>query len=604
MLNQFCIRLPENCLFVNSSTYACATCAEGFTLTNDFRCVKNITIPANCAVYDPLTGICQQCNDNYVLVNNMCLACAAGQIKIGNQCFNIIAGCLQYNANGQCSVCGTGFTLSNGLCSSVNPPPFCAVYDPATGICQKCINNYEPSGNGLQCLPAGCQTFANDGRTCVTCLPGFVLTYGLCIRQQITIQFCEIFNSNSNTCDRCMAGYLPTADGKLCMLINCLRMDQTGRTCVNCQPPFAWNGQYCVYTTDFCSLYNYNIGYCTNCLAYTSLDRNRCVPNYCNNYSYDTGLCVTCNSGYTLYNRLCYLIIQYCIAYGQPNLCTRCQTGYSLSSNGLTCQVDNVPTIPSCFAQSSTNVCNRCMFRYYEGAQMCSAYLPYCINIDPLGNCISCCFGSTLLNGKCVRDSNIKNCAQQAGGICQKCANNYNYCSFCEACLPVTPNCLTYSASGSCAQCIDHFNLVNGICLSVPVGLISGTTSTCRSGYYQNGNSCFRNNDDLRLYSTVTTSTTTTTTTTSLQGTTSTTTTSSSSSSSNTAYVMKSNGDALVIFGILVNTVRGSLPNNASFLLYYKSKPTDPYVCWNSCIPTKIESSNYVKDLVYPIIAA
>jgi hypothetical protein len=68
--------------------------------------------------------------------------------------------------------------------------------------------------------------------------------------------------------------------------------------------------------------------------------------------------------------------------------------------------------------------------------------------------------------------------------------------------------------------------------------------------------------------------------------------------------VMKSNGDALIIFGILINTVRGALPNNASYLLYYRSKINDPLVCWNSCIPTKIDSTNYVKDLVYPIIAA
>jgi hypothetical protein len=347
----------------------CASCADGFTLTPDFRCVKNVTIPGNCAVYDPLSGVCQQCNDKYVLVNSICLACAAGQIKLGNQCFNVIANCLQYNGNGQCSVCGNGYTLSNGLCSAVNPPPFCAIYDPATGICQKCINNYQPSANGLQCVPVGCQTISSDGRTCASCLPGFVLTYGLCVRQiTIVIQFCDSINPNTNTCDRCANGYLPSSDGKLCILINCLKMDQSGQSCINCVSPFAWNGQYCLYTTDFCSLYNYNIGYCTNCLAYTALDRNRCVPNYCSNYNYDSGVCVTCNNGYTLYNKLCYLIIQYCIAYGQSGVatsCVKCQSGYSLSSNGLQCIVNNVPSIPSCFAQSSGSVCNRCMYRYY-----------------------------------------------------------------------------------------------------------------------------------------------------------------------------------------------------------------------------------------------
>jgi hypothetical protein len=116
-------------------------------------------------------------------------------------------------------------------------------------------------------------------------------------------------------------------------------------------------------------------------------------------------------------------------------------------------------------------------------------------------------------------------------------------------------------------------------------------------------------------FSKTTTTTTTTTTTSYIQGGAtilpSTTSSSSSSSSSSTStspsstsssYVVKSNSNPLIIFGIVIKTT-GTLPQTSSFLLYYRSKQNDPFICWNSCIPTKIDTINFVKDLVYPIIA-
>jgi hypothetical protein len=248
------------------------------------------------------------------------------------------------------------------------------------------------------------------------------------------------------------------------------------------------------------------------------------------------------------------------------------------------------------------------MYRYFEDSQTCSPYLPYCINIDPLGHCISCCFGSTLVNGSCVRDTVIKFCSQQLGNTCRQCLPNYSYCSFCESCLPVTPNCLTYSPSGSCLRCFDNFYLSNGVCISTPVGYVAQAPGTCRASYYQSGQNCYRNAGDLIMYSAYSKSTTTTTTTTNyIQGGStvipSSISTSASSSSTSSSYVVKSSNDPLIIFGIVIKTTIGNLPPNASFLLYYRSKLNDPLVCWNSCIPTPIDNLNFTKDLVYPIIA-
>lgn len=214
------------------------------------------------------------------------------------------------------------------------------------------------------------------------------------------------------------------------------------------------------------------------------------MPNYCSAYNYTTGVCEGCQSGYALSLKRCFIIIQYCVSYSESGMCAMCQSGYNIANGGASCQASS---IPRCFSQFSSSVCNRCQHRYYVDSQMCSAYLPYCINIDPLGRCISCCFGSSLVNGTCVKDRTIKYCQNQAGNTCQQCQPNYSYCTFCDACLPVSPNCNKYDNYGKCLECFDNFVLLNSVCVSMPVGYVSGAAGTCRSGYYLNGNSCFRN---------------------------------------------------------------------------------------------------------------
>lgn len=167
-------------------------------------------------------------------------------------------------------------------------------------------------------------------------------------------------------------------------------------------------------------------------MNFATLGRNRCVPNFCSSYNYSSGVCETCNSGYTLSLSVkrCFVIIVFCVSYTDTGLCSRCQDGYTITNNGISCIPTAPPVIPSCFAQNNKN-CTRCRHRYFLDQQICSAYIPYCINIDPYGKCISCCFGSTLVNGRCQRDTTIRFCANQVGNTCQKCLANYNYCGFC-----------------------------------------------------------------------------------------------------------------------------------------------------------------------------
>lgn len=184
-------------------------------------------------------------------------------------------------------------------------------------------------------------------------------------------------------------------------------------------------------------------------------------------------------------------------------MCVQCQSGYLPAINGGSCIAyipDPIPIIPTCFSQKG-NQCQRCKHRYFLDSQMCTAYIPYCINIDLLGRCISCCFGSVLINGVCRKDEMIRYCSKQVGNTCQQCQPSYYYCQFCDACLPASPNCNQYNSLGECVKCIDNFILINGVCISPPVGEVWGTSGTCRSDYYLKDGNCYRNEKSLRLLS-------------------------------------------------------------------------------------------------------
>lgn len=249
MGNQSCIRLPENCVEINPSTLVCFRCAQNFTLTANFRCIRNFTVPENCNIYDPETGICRECLSNFVLVNNTCRLCPSGQIKVGNSCFQVIPGCAQYLLTGQCSSCIAGYRLANGRCEIVEPPRFCQVYNASTGSCQQCIPGYTLINNGQACILNNCITANENDTVCTRCADGFTWTGSECRR---VTDFCLTYFN--------------------------------GR-CQTCQPETTLNQSRCV--PNFCNVYDYQVGVCTSCLPRYRLVARRCFPiiDFCSLYS-------------------------------------------------------------------------------------------------------------------------------------------------------------------------------------------------------------------------------------------------------------------------------------------------------------------------------
>lgn len=137
----------------------------------------------------------------------------------------------------------------------------------------------------------------------------------------------------------------------------------------------------------------------------------------------------------------------------------------------------------------------------------CQPYPTFCTNVDLYGNCISCCFASQLINGRCVGVSSLRmlNCDSfdPVNLICLQCSIGYSYCGLTAVCVQINLNCQTVSGT-VCTQCLNGFIINNGNCIRPPAGMViqSNNSVICATGYYYstssqygqgNSGACYRN---------------------------------------------------------------------------------------------------------------
>lgn len=264
--------------------------------------------------------------------------------------------------------CSNGYSLFNGLCYQTIRN--CFEYSRTIGSCVTCVQGYSLSNNACAIQPAP--------RNCI--------------------------NFSNGVCYQCASGFRVSSNGLYCMYLNCQVQTQADTICQQCASGFTWfNNQECRYLTDFCL--SYSLGVCISCESFAAnLQFNRCIPAFCTSYDYIAGKCRGCSSGYTLAYDRCLANIANCMNYTVNGGCATCATGFSLS-NGACMGYQ----APNCLSMSSSSTCSRCLYRFYRNDQLstsntCQSYSPFCVNIDPMGNCMSCCFGSTLVNGACQRN--------------------------------------------------------------------------------------------------------------------------------------------------------------------------------------------------------
>jgi hypothetical protein len=133
----------------------------------------------------------------------------------------------------------------------------------------------------------------------------------------------------------------------------------------------------------------------------------------------------------------------------------------------------------------------------------------YCVNTDTLGNCLSCCLGSTLQGGVCVANSyRGLNCLSydSVNKICSSCIPRFSFCNDNAICLYQDSNCLRFATDGvTCLQCNSLYQIHAGKCLMYPTEITINSTGgvSCPSNCIISNNTCYRDPNSLTKISTI-----------------------------------------------------------------------------------------------------
>lgn len=424
---------------------------------------------------------------------------------------------------------------------------------------------------------------------------------------------CDVFNELTGSCTQCAQGYSLSKDLTTCSLVvyNCQVFNPNG-LCLQCFPGYFLMGGYCYLLPQGCSQLN-NQQLCIACLPQFTLVQNTCILAIANCALYNINGCYQCLSFYYLLNGACNLFPSNCLSFDTGLLrCVACASGFTLNPSTFICS--KTIFISNCAAYNPNGQCINCVTRYYLRQNSCWQYPSYCVNVDLLGNCLSCAFGSTLRNGQCVATAQRSlNCLNfnSTTSLCMVCMVGYNFCGVSGICVLPDPGCLIPGVEGNCQQCKSSYQLFQGRCIQYPTGLIvvpNGGTS-CASGYNLLNNTCYRSTTQLAKLSSSLSSY--------LFAYSSNGLTSFPTIGSNTFWspsqsqlneylsIQTANGKPQIVFQI---DIRGNAQGWVSgYVLYFKNRGDAPFICWNGCNMVEGNSEGVRTSslqLTHPVIAS
>lgn len=389
----------SNCITFSSNKAICSICSTGYLLGVNGICV---------------IGKCQTPSSD----NSNCLQCLPGYTK---QVINQIQLCTLLNCvtvntmTLTCSQCNTGYTMSNdinGICTIKN----CLTYDQVTYACTDCVDQFVLASNicttcdtltqiycagkCVQLLP-GCATMT-CANYCLTCLPLYVSNgKGNC--NPLIIPNCITYNPLKNLCASCDTSTYLTLDGTCSPLPFCC-LAMSGTTCISCRDEcYLSTISICTANPPNCSKAT-PMGKCTNCIHPFSLQNGFCVTLVANCLSYNQNGCNSCSLYYYLdpISLLCIHYPQGCLTFDPVHLvCLSCSSLYTYNPTSSTCTPKS-NNIPGCLSYDADLNCLECGYRYYLSKYTCLTYPDYCVNVDIMGNCLSCAFGSKMADNVCV----------------------------------------------------------------------------------------------------------------------------------------------------------------------------------------------------------
>ena len=298
----------ENNNTYNNNTY------NNNTINNDTSNINSTFIIPNCKIINTSNSKCQECEENFILVNGEC------------PCYD--RNCLKCSSSyyGGCSECKFGFILSsidNSCRCKIKNCLFCS-----DNSCDHCEFNYtlkdgkciKSSNDSLLCNDLNCKICSNSFEgSCLICKDGYELFKGKCRKNPIS----NIYINNTYLCPD---GYFSVENG--CNL-NCL-------------------GQKCDKKNDLCE------NSCLKCNNYILSEKLNChLDDYCEDKncmqcrSKENGYCDRCNIGYFLRKGKCFKCLdKNCLNcdYTEIGWCNSCKNGFELIDGKCYNQSDNEAT--------------------------------------------------------------------------------------------------------------------------------------------------------------------------------------------------------------------------------------------------------------------
>ena len=385
----------DNCQRCTSGNQ-CDICDPKYKLNDEHtNCEERIP---NCKIYDENYENCEECKEDYYLLNDDRLHCYNDIIdeekfftedegKTFISCEEVIDNCLKCNRRDYCNQCSDGYRFEpeNIICTL--KIPHCLRFDSDYELCEECEEGYylinedksqchnEPIDDEIYFTENEGKTYSKcenaisnclkceNRNNCNLCKDGYFLENNEC---SIKIPHCKFLDNNYEFCKECDEGYyllnedksqchnepiddekyFTENDGKVYIkceevIENCIKC-QGRNSCTECinSHKVAQNGKICESKIPNCKIYDSNYEKCEECdenYYFLNNDFTKCYNNPINN-SYFTE-----DNGKTYLS--CENEIQNCIKCNKRDYCIDCKDGYIIDEGNSLCILFNVPNI-------------------------------------------------------------------------------------------------------------------------------------------------------------------------------------------------------------------------------------------------------------------
>lgn len=464
------------------STYTCGNCEKGFSkmwikyasLTKWI--VQCKSCPSGCkecnSYYpgsDPLIQIttCTVCKSGYTLSNGKCVSGSESESESEGGMVSCPVG--QYLSGKKCVDCST-IPVQNGICRACTSGSSCDAVQCANGYktdgttCVKteCPENCAACDSWGFCYRCNDRYMLSEDRLSCTCGNGYAPLNGGCE------EICQYqVNLEGGVCEKYCAGTVGSSSQlrRMCLYAKCFNGSEPKSTKATYGGENISHRYCCPENCLDCS----DWGQCTRCYAGYVLENGVCVncPSNCSS-CLDGSTCTVCNDGYVLENGICVASCRnfvkleggtcekYCIHdYGEECLSALCDNGSpprkkeisEFSYSHYYCCPEN------CADCSDWGQCTSCNDGYTLTNGSCVMAAPSCTDgqyADSTGKC-QLCSNISVTNGTCSACSSDGTCTNAT------CDKGYAYNASTSACTPVV-TCkppLKFSAdySGDCDGC-------------------------------------------------------------------------------------------------------------------------------------------------------